>query len=44
MALPMRHVYRAAARDRALTPDEIRQFLRAMQTSTSAGTSRSPSS
>ena len=33
MALPMRHVYRAAARDRALTPDEIRQFLRAMQTS-----------
>ena len=31
MALPMRHVYRAAARDRALTPDEIRQFLRAMQ-------------
>ena len=33
MALPMRHVYRATARDRALTPDEIRQFLRAMQTS-----------
>lgn len=33
MALPMRHVYRAAARDRALTPDEIRQFLRAMQSS-----------
>ncbi|HAA45558.1 MAG: phage-related integrase [Halomonas sp. 54_146] len=33
MALPMRHVYRAAARDRALTPDEIRQFLRAMQAS-----------
>ncbi|MCD9007173.1 tyrosine-type recombinase/integrase [Luteimonas sp. XNQY3] len=33
MALPIRHVYRAAARDRALTPDEIRQFLRAMQTS-----------
>lgn len=33
MALPMRHVYRAAARDRALTPDEIRQFLRALQTS-----------
>lgn len=33
MALPMRHVYRAAARDRALTPEEIRQFLRAMQTS-----------
>ena len=33
MALPMRHVYRAAARDRALTPDEIRRFLRAMQTS-----------
>lgn len=33
MALPMRHVYRAAARDRALTPDEIRRFLRAMQSS-----------
>ena len=33
MALPMRHVYRAAARDRALTPDELRRFLRAMQTS-----------
>lgn len=33
MALPMRHVYRAAARERALTPEEIRQFLRAMQTS-----------
>lgn len=33
MALPMRHVYRVAARDRALTPDEIRQLLRAMQTS-----------
>lgn len=33
MALPMRHVYRAAARDRALTLDEIRQFLRAMQAS-----------
>ncbi|HGM8012553.1 TPA: tyrosine-type recombinase/integrase [Pseudomonas aeruginosa] len=33
MALPMRHVYRAAARDRALTPDEIKLFLRAMQTS-----------
>lgn len=33
MALPMRHVYRAAARDRALMPDEIRQFLRAMQSS-----------
>jgi hypothetical protein len=28
MALPMRHVYRAAARERALTPDEIRQFLK----------------
>ncbi|WP_420177475.1 tyrosine-type recombinase/integrase [Kerstersia gyiorum] len=33
MALPMRHVYRAAARDRALTPDEIKLFLRAMQKS-----------
>ncbi|WP_439652069.1 tyrosine-type recombinase/integrase [Paracandidimonas lactea] len=33
MALPIRHVYRAAARERALTPDEARQFLRAMQTS-----------
>lgn len=33
MALPMRHVYRAAACDRALTPDEIRRFLRAMQAS-----------
>src|SRR5690606_26128687 len=33
MALPIRHVYCAAARDRALTPDEIRRFLRAMQTS-----------
>ena len=33
MALPMRHVYRAAARDRALTPNEIQQFLRAMQVS-----------
>ncbi|MCT8357797.1 tyrosine-type recombinase/integrase [Xanthomonas citri pv. anacardii] len=33
MALPMRHVYRAAARERALTPDEIKLFLRAMQKS-----------
>jgi len=33
LALPMRHVYRGVARDRALTPDEIRLFLRAMQTS-----------
>ncbi|MDR1424223.1 MAG: tyrosine-type recombinase/integrase [Azoarcus sp.] len=33
MALPMRHVYRAVARDRALMPDEIRHFLRAVQTS-----------
>lgn len=33
MALPMRHVYRAVARDRALTPDEIRRFLRAEQMS-----------
>ncbi len=33
MALPMRHVYRAITRDRALTPEEIRLFLRAMQTS-----------
>nr|WP_269848172.1 site-specific integrase [Alcaligenes faecalis] len=29
----MRHVYRAITRDRALTPEEIRLFLRAMQTS-----------
>ncbi|WP_421705420.1 tyrosine-type recombinase/integrase [Alloalcanivorax xenomutans] len=33
MALPMRHVYRAQARERALTEDEIRRFLRAMQRS-----------
>lgn len=33
MALPMRHVYRSVARDRALTPEEIKLFLRAMQTS-----------
>lgn len=33
MALPMRHVYRAAARERSLTEDEIRRFLRAMQRS-----------
>ena len=32
-ALPMRHVYRAAARDRALTPDEIQLFLRSAQAS-----------
>ncbi len=33
MALPMRHVYRAVSRDRALSQDEIRRFLRAVQTS-----------
>jgi site-specific recombinase XerC len=33
MALPMRHVYRAAARDRALTPEEIQLFLRLAQAS-----------
>ena len=33
MALPMRHVYRAAARDRALTPEEIQLFLRSAQAS-----------
>jgi len=33
MALPMRHVYRAAARDRTLMPDEIQLFLRAVRTS-----------
>lgn len=33
MALPMRHVYRAAARDRALTPEEIQLFLRSAQSS-----------
>jgi len=32
-ALPMRHVYRAAARDRALTPEEIQLFLRSAQAS-----------
>ncbi|MBL8352137.1 MAG: tyrosine-type recombinase/integrase [Burkholderiaceae bacterium] len=29
LALPMRHVHRAKSRDRALSPDEIRLFLRA---------------
>ncbi len=29
LALPMRHVHKAKSRDRALSPDEIRQFLRA---------------
>ena len=29
LALPMRHVLKARARDRALSPDEIRAFLRA---------------
>ena len=29
LALPMRHVHKAKARDRALAPDEIRTFLRA---------------
>lgn len=33
MALPMRHVYRAAARDRALTPEEIQLFLQAVRSS-----------
>jgi integrase len=33
MALPMRHVYRAAARVRALTPEEIQLFLRAVHAS-----------
>lgn len=33
MALPMRHVYRAAARDRALTPEEIQLFLLAVRAS-----------
>jgi integrase len=33
MALPMRHIYRGVARDRTLTPDEIRLFLRALQAS-----------
>lgn len=32
-ALPMRHVYRAAARDRALAPEEIELFLRSAQAS-----------
>jgi integrase len=32
-ALPMRHVYRAVARDRALAPAEIQTFLRAARTS-----------
>ncbi|ALR08948.2 integrase [Xylella fastidiosa] len=30
LALPMRHVYKAVSRDRALSPDEIRLFLRAV--------------
>ena len=30
MALPMRHVHRARSRDRALAPDEIRVFLKAV--------------
>lgn len=29
-ALPMRHVYKAVARERALTADEIKQFLQAV--------------
>ena len=29
LALPMRHVHRSRSRDRALSPDEIRDFLRA---------------
>jgi integrase len=29
LALPMRHVHKARARDRALSPDEIRAFLKA---------------
>jgi integrase len=29
LALPMRHVHKAKSRDRALSPEEIRQFLRA---------------
>jgi integrase len=29
LALPMRHVHKAKARDRALSPDEIRRFLQA---------------
>jgi integrase len=29
LALPMRHVHKAKARERALTPDEIRRFLKA---------------
>ncbi|HIE0842084.1 TPA: tyrosine-type recombinase/integrase [Pseudomonas aeruginosa] len=32
-ALPMRHVYKAVARERALTADEIKQFLQAVQQS-----------
>jgi integrase len=32
-ALPMRHVYRMAARDRVLTPEEIQLFLRSAQVS-----------
>jgi len=33
MALPMRHVYRAVARDRVLTTEEIQLFLRAVRAS-----------
>jgi len=29
LALPMRHVHKAKSRERALTPDEVRQFLKA---------------
>jgi hypothetical protein len=29
LALPMRHVHKAKARERALSPDEIRVFLKA---------------
>lgn len=33
MALPMRHVFRAKARERTLSPDEIRMFLNAVMAS-----------
>lgn len=33
MALPMRHVFRAKARERTLSPDEIRVFLKAVMAS-----------
>jgi integrase len=33
LALPMRHVYRAEARERALTPEEIQVFLRSVRAS-----------